>query len=142
VRLEYFIACESVSVDTDTNRLSILNVLEEFGTAAFPFRIRELIAAAGWLVGPDDVGKDFQVVLRISMPGSETREFPVSFSVQAGMRRHRLNLRILGIEALQKGEAHLELLLNAKHQASYTFTVREATAQEIAKSNVNKANGG
>jgi hypothetical protein len=133
VRLEYFIASESISVDTDTNRLSILNVLEEIGATEFPIRIRELVAIAGWLVDPDDIGKEFQGVLRLSMPGSEAREFPFNISLEDGMRRYRLNLRFLGIEVLQTGEARLELLLGAEHQASHTVTVREATEQELAK---------
>ena len=70
--LEYFLICESLSTDRETNRVSLFNVLEELQvlgkeeTSAQPVPFpRQLVAVSCWNREPGDENQDYQATLKI-----------------------------------------------------------------------------
>jgi hypothetical protein len=132
MHLEFFIVAQGVSVDQDTNQTSIFGVLEEVASPVFPHAIPFCVAVSLWNVSDADVGKDWQAALRIRFPDGNETSIPINFSVKDGTRRHRITQRMMGLPVPGTGDLEFELLLNGKHAATHTTTVRAPTAQELA----------
>jgi hypothetical protein len=122
--LEYFLVCESVSIDRNTNQLSVFSILEDVW-GSLPYHLSRLFAVSAWNIRPEERGKDYQVSLRIHCPGGEVLEDSEDFAVNfvAESCRHRLLQDIRGLEVKQPGELKFEVLLNGQHQATHTVTV-------------------
>ena len=73
-KLEYFLVSESVSVDQLTNRTSLFNILEEVRANKFPAVIPQVVVTSAWNreIGDEDI--DYQVKVRISLPGRRRAE--------------------------------------------------------------------
>ena len=127
-QLEYFIVSESISVDRDRNQVSIFNILEEVTVPkSGPAFIPHLVALGSWIPQPEEIGKDFQVMLNIVSPVAENLDKPLELSTnfRGTTRRHRVYNRILGFPLPQTGDVVFSLLLNGHHEASHTLTVRQ-----------------
>lgn len=121
-KLEYFLVCEGVSIDQESNRASLFNVLEEMSSKKFPATIVKIIAISAWNKEPEDEGIDYQVMLRVVVPGdSAPQEFPTNMLITKP--RHRLVTTIVGIRVPDPGDVVFEILLNGKHIASHTVSV-------------------
>ena len=129
-KLEYFLVAESVSVDRDTNRVSLFNIVEEV-SGSLPARIPALVVVSSWNVLPEDRKREFQVTLRISLPGGvelpKSEDFAVNFTAQRSRQRILQFVKELPLE--QPGDLKLEVLLNGKHAASHTVTVHTIPTQ-------------
>ena len=69
--LEYFVVAESVSIDRDTNRVSLFNVVEEIFTSVVPF---PFVAVSGWnLTADEQRGSELQAGVRITKPSAPAR---------------------------------------------------------------------
>lgn len=125
--LEYFLVAESVSTDKETNRISVFNVLEEIPRAGV---LPQCVATSCWRIEPEDEGKDFQVTLRIHMPGGDVPNEPgdigVNFAPEG--KRHRIQHFIAGFPFAKPGDWEFEVLLNGKHEARHVVTVHEGQA--------------
>jgi hypothetical protein len=110
--LEYFILCEGAALDQLRNRPSFFHVIEqEIVRQDFPWTIPQIIAFSSWLPGPEDAGRDFQVLLHVHVPGNETPGiFPKNFTQDR--RRTRLLQSLYNLRLPQPGELRFELLLN------------------------------
>jgi hypothetical protein len=127
-KLEYFLVCESVSTDRETNRVSLFNIIEEVQLSAAPgsgYIIAQFVAVACWNRMPADEGKDYQATLRIHSPGEESIDFPLNFQMERP--RHRLTFRFQGLPAVRPGDLRFELLVNGQHTADHIVTVHAAT---------------
>lgn len=139
-RLEYFLVCESTSIDVETNRISLFNVIEELHLApqGAPARqpaipVSQCVAVACWNQEPDDEEQDYQETVRICPPGQgQNRDFHVNFSMQGQGRRHRVTLRLQGIPQLEPGELRFELLLNGDYVASHTIDIHQPPGEPVA----------
>lgn len=143
-KLEYFLVCESVSTDRDTNRVSIFHVVEELrppkielpntgpktsSSAAlrpvpaseYGHILAQLVAVCCWYQTDDDADKDFQAMLRLRTPEGTTHDFPMNFTMNS--RRQRLLFHLQGIPPLMPGELAFEILLNGEHKAEHIVTV-------------------
>jgi hypothetical protein len=128
-KLEYFLVSESISVDRDQNSVSVFNIIEEITVAKTgPSVIPNLVALSSWIFDTKDVGQDFQVTLKVVLPGAvspeKTKEFPINFT--APKIRQRIYHRISGLPLHEAGDVVFELLLNGEHKASHTLTVRQS----------------
>jgi len=123
-RLEFFIVSESMSIDQFTNRLSLFNILEEVESPNFPFQL-SIIAVSLWMKEPGDDERDFQCILRVSMPNVPPREFTVNFRFIS--RRHRVIQNIQAIQLNEPGVLRFEVLLNGQHAASHEIDVSGIT---------------
>lgn len=125
-RLEYFLVCETVSTDRDTNQTTIVNVFEDVPTPGFPIIIPKctVIALFRWEAG--DEGRDFQAVVRVTPPGEGHRDFNVNFRPEPNTRRHRVMQRIMGLSLSRAGDLRFEILLNGEHKAEHVVTVLQS----------------
>lgn len=122
--LEYFLVAESYSVDRQTNRVSLFNVIETVLTPQFPFAILTMVAVTAWNAEEGDTGQDFQATLRITGP-VEGGEEQLNTNFTINTVRHRTFQNIQGLPIIGPGELRLEILLNDIHQASHTISVQQ-----------------
>ena len=124
-KLEYFLAALSISLDQTSNLVSLFHVLEQFACKTLPLALPNFVAASSWIFSEDELGKDFQVIIRIHYPpGQDPRQ---SEDQRINFTPDRVRFRTLfylnGIEVTTEGPLRLELLLDGKHQADHTITV-------------------
>lgn len=120
--LEYFVVTESVSIDRDTNRVSLFNVVEEVVASPVPLPV---VAVSGWnLSAEEQRGSDLQAGVRITKPGGQTLgPFPVNFTGRTF--RHRIVHRF-AVPFDEPGEWLFEILMNGRREASHRITVHPA----------------
>lgn len=144
-KLEYFLICESMCTDQETNRVSLFNVLEDLqvwppGTAPQqqPL-VPHFVAVSCWNREPGDEDKDFQAILRIHPPNGESKDFSLNFKMERP--RYRLSLRFQGMPKLDPGVLKFELLLNGQHVAWHTvnvFSAEPASSSEEGASSTDR----
>ncbi len=95
-KLEFFAVAESVSVDLNTNKVSLFEILESvpFNSQSGANVIPKCVAVSLWRSEDGDEGLDFQMILRIFRPGEDTSEFATNFSLSSA--RHRIYTTIVG----------------------------------------------
>ncbi len=133
-KLEYFLLCESVSVDQDTNRISLFNVLEDFQIASPDTNgktplcfLGQFVAVALFNREPDDDEKDFEACLRFNLPDDKHSEHRIAFRMDRN--RQRLLLRFVGMPPVDKdGVLRFELLLDGTRCASHTVHLSTDTS--------------
>lgn len=122
--LEYFLVCESVSVDQETNQISLFNVLEGAQGRSFPVHIIKLAAVSAWNREPGEEDTDHQVVLRVQVPGEEqVRDMRVN--IRLSQPRHRVIHRIENIRINQPGDLIFKILINEETRAHHVITISE-----------------
>jgi hypothetical protein len=123
-KLEYFLVSESLSVDQETNNVSVFSILEEL-SGPLPLAIPRLVAISSWNIEPDERDRDYQVALRIRLPSGEvmpeSKDFKVNFTTTR--MRHRIFQHVHGLRVNEAGELTLEVLLDGEHKASHTIAI-------------------
>ncbi len=125
-KLEYFLLCESVAVDQDTNRISLFNVLEDFQitppedpTKKPAYILSQFVAVALFNREPDDGDNEFEACLRINLPENQNTDNKITFRMERN--RQRLLMRFVGMPPVgNDGVLRFELLLNGNHCATHT----------------------
>src|SRR5262249_44936666 len=131
-RLEYFIVCESSSVDAETNSVSLFHVLEDIFPGRFPDSIPNIEAVSLWNVQPDEQDTDFPANLSIRLPGrGEPVRFPMNLT--KGWKRYRATIKVSGIPLLMPGELRFNVELNGEHSASHIVNVHGRPAMRPAE---------
>jgi len=133
-KLEYFLLCESVAVDQDTNRISLFNVLEDFQVAPAEdptkkpsYMLSQFVAVALFNRDAEDRDKEFEASLRIHLPGDQHREHKMSFRMERN--RQRVLMRFVGMPPVgQDGVLRFELLLDGTECASHTVHLNTETS--------------
>lgn len=120
-RLEFFAVSESMSVDQYTNRLSLFNILEEVRSPNFPFALTSATAVSLWTMEAGDDEREFQCMLRITMPDGPQHEFTSNF--RTSMRRHRVIQGFQGFLLNEPGMLRFEVLLNGRHEATHEVDI-------------------
>lgn len=126
-KLEYFLICESISTDRETNRVSLFNVLEDLRVASpeappeIQIPIVQFVAVSCWNREPGDENQDYQAIVKMHPPEGEPQEFSTNFLME--QPRHRLALRFQGMPRLDPGQLKFELLLNGTHVAWHTVNI-------------------
>jgi hypothetical protein len=127
--LEFFVVASSVSVDQRSNRLSILEVIDELLPVRFPARMPRVAAMTIWTLSEEDQGQDFQATLRVTSPGfDETPEFRQNFKGEGSA--YRMLFHLLNVPVFKAGKIVFEIKLNGEHKAGHE--IRVATADESA----------
>ena len=124
-KLEYFLVSESLSVDQETNLVSIFRILEEW-SGKLPVILPHLVATSSWLMEPDEKEKDFQATLRVRTHTGEVLPEPGDFNINFTTERdrHRIFHHIHNLRIEDPGPLVFEISLNGKRQASHTATIR------------------
>jgi hypothetical protein len=119
--MEFFLVSEEVSVDQQTNRLSLFNVLEQVRNTEFPFVLPSAAAVSLWVAEPGDDTQDFQCILRITLPDGSQHNFTSNFSFRTS--RHRVIQKIQGLTINGSGMLRFEVLLNGEYKARHEVDV-------------------
>jgi len=133
-KLEYFLVCESISVDRDTNRISLFNVIEEVHVAKTIDDVRgpalsNFVAVACWNRQEGDEGRDFQAMLRVYLPTPEDAddvepgELTMNFRTESPRQRLLMRVSAQTIPFVPRGKLRFELLLNGEHCAEHEVAV-------------------
>lgn len=124
--LEFFVVSSSVSIDQQTNRVSVFEIIEEVQARALPAILPQMVAVALFMMDDDEIGRDFQITVRIHPPsGASPPDARMNFT--AGSARHRITLRLQGLAFGEIGPWRVELLLNGDHSASHTIQVSQGS---------------
>jgi hypothetical protein len=127
-KLEYFLVCESVSVDRTTNAVSLFNIFEDVQLipAGIPApRITNMVAVCCWLKEEgDDPSTSHTATLRIHRCGAEPQDMTLDFTL-GDHRRYRHFFRFQGPFPSQPGEMRIELLLEDQHKADHIINILE-----------------
>lgn len=134
--LEFFLACESLSVDQQTNKLSLFNILEEGrvdqeGDGGF-FRVA---LASLWRFDKDELGETFEIQVIVEQPNGEEIETPV-MEFQPEQRTHRVFTRMSGLPLAGIGELEFNLFLNGDLQDTYRISVKTAQQEETVREDI------
>jgi len=127
--MEFFVVSEDLSVDQQTNRLSLFNVLEQIAGSDFPLVLQSAAAISCWVAEAGDEGRDFQCMLRVILPNARQYDFPSNF--RFGARRHRVIQRLQGFPIDEPGVLRFEVLLNGEHKASHEVDVSRINASDL-----------
>lgn len=130
--LEYFVVAESMSVDQQTNQVSVFNILEEVRTSNLPVVLPQVVCVCTLNLGANDMGMEHHAVLRVRTPRGEPREFAARF--KASHRRQRVFTRLLGLPLETIGELVFEISVGGLHLATHTVFVELATPQGSSQS--------
>ena len=117
--LEYFLVCESVSVDQRTNSASLFNILDEIRANDFPMSIPKAVVTSAWNYEDGDEDIDYQVKVHIFLPGEKMQK-PGPMNVRIEPNRHRLFLEIVNLRVQEPGELKFEIFINDEYVARYT----------------------
>jgi hypothetical protein len=132
--LEYFLLCESIAVDQDTNRISLFNVLEDFEITP-PNEAKErrtivlgqFVAVALFNRAQDDGENEFEACLKIHATGQAEKEHKIGFRMERN--RQRIIMRFIGMPPVgEDGVLRFELMLNGNHCATHTVHMKENTS--------------
>jgi hypothetical protein len=126
--LEYFLVAEDVSIDQVTNQLSLFNVFEGFRTPRFPLIVPKCAAVSLWRKEPADEGRDFQCVLRVTLPDGQNHQSESNFRMTN--ERQRIVTRLQGVPISMAGELRFELLLNGQHAASHLVIIEHQPPED------------
>ncbi|MEQ8857595.1 MAG: hypothetical protein RIC56_03015 [Pseudomonadales bacterium] len=125
-RIEFFVVADSVSVDQQTNTMSVFEVLEEIHVDNPKPRVLlgKCVAVALWIRGEDEEpGQDLQQKLTITQPNGESQSFQTNFSFNQSSDRHRILNRIQGLPVKGVGQLRFEIAINGVHAATHTVDV-------------------
>ncbi len=129
-KLEYFLLCESVSVDQETNRISLFNVLEDFqvtppqqtadSTAQAPqYILSQCVAVALFNRQSDDGDREFSASLRFNSMDTQQPVPELKFKMERN--RQRIIMRFVGMPPVgEDGVLRFELFLDGVSCASHT----------------------
>ena len=123
-KLEYFLVSESVSVDQQTNRASLFNILDEVRDNKFPTVIPQIVVTSAWNYEEGDEDIDYQVKVSISLPSEEEpKDVPVNIKIEKS--QHRLFLKLMNLQIEQPGELKFEVFINNEYAASHTVLIQK-----------------
>jgi len=129
VKLEYFIVSESYSIDHDSNKVSIFDILEEITVDEdkLPLRLPQACAVATWIVEEGDNKIEWQAKVRITNFEDKANDYTINLAFVEDALRHRIAFTIGHLPITKLGNMTVELLLNDKHQASHTISVKKVS---------------
>ncbi len=123
-KLEYFIVCESTSVDAENNRISLFHVLEDIFPDGFPYVLPRIEAVSLWNLDPQDADTDFQVTLEVYLPGNPAGVL-IPMNLSKGVRRCRAAVALMNIPLDRSGELRFEVKLNGLRGATHIVSVHD-----------------
>lgn len=123
-QLEFFVVCESVSVDKLSNQVSILGVIEDLTCESFPGGLQKCVAFSQWRKSPGDEEIDWQATIKVILPNGGETEVPVNFRFGSS-QKHRITQVLYGLALPCEGELKFQLFLNGSHIADHLAFVKK-----------------
>jgi hypothetical protein len=136
--LEFYLVSRDVSVDRDTNSLSILNVLEEVGLDEgeledqdHPALIPRLAVTSLWNFPPEERQAEYAVHTVVTLPSGEEIEIP-AVEIQPDSPKHRVFNRVQGLPVGEVGEILFTVFIDDEPRGTHTVHVQGAGEVEDA----------
>lgn len=142
----YIVCANSVTVDRESNFVSILNVIEKLdvtvqidktpdgGRPTSRFHITEAQAVAVWSKVPGDDGKEFESQFRITSPEGTVSESPiVPFEFEKGKLLHRFILKINVMPFHESGTLQIESAVRKKGTNTWQSQSYEIVIERTVK---------
>ena len=132
-RLEYFLVSESGSLDRNTGRVSVFNIIQEESPDQYPHVFPVMCMVACFIFSDEEVREktDYQVQFVFSIPGQqEDRAFPVNFVPDSAIRH--LFFQLASVPITQPGNITIRLTLNGEHQATHTIAAKQASQPDAS----------
>ncbi|MEZ6152334.1 MAG: hypothetical protein R3C09_19715 [Pirellulaceae bacterium] len=125
-KLEYFLLCESVSVDQETNRISLFNILEDFQLQAKGqppekphYILSQCVAVALFNREQEDGDREFTASLHFNSMEAGHPIPELKFKMERN--RQRIIMRFVGMPPVDdNGVLQFKLFLDGEHCASHT----------------------
>jgi hypothetical protein len=145
-KLEYFLLCESISVDQETNRVSLFNVLEDLHLAKPPtegeskpaFILNQFVAVAVFNRQPEDSDQEFEACLKYNLPDGAYKEHKLKFKMERN--RQRIVMRFVGMPPVGKdGLLSFDLSVNGNHSGTHTIQLFSEPEMEVGDGNPHRA---
>ena len=127
-KLEYFLLCKSISVDQETNRVSLFNVLEDLHLSKPPkegdskpaYILNQIVAVAVFNREPNDGDHDFEACLKYNLPDHTHKEHKLKFKMERN--RQRIVMRFVGMPPVAKdGLLSFDLSVDGVHAGIHTI---------------------
>jgi len=134
--LEFYLVSRDVSVDRDTNSLSLLNVLEEVDldedrlenedhTALIP----RLAVTSLWNFPLEEREDEYAVRTTITLPSGEKIEIP-AVEIRPDSPKHRVFNRVQGLPVREVGEMLFTVFIDDEPRGTHTVHVQPAEEAE------------
>lgn len=131
INLEYFIVCEDIIIDSETNAVSLVRVLEDYLPDSAQSIIPKLVAVASWRVDDSESVENHRAALIITPPGYQP--VPFETEISRGRSRFRTVFTVAHVPASKPGDLKIELQLDGEHNASHTVTIHPIGTGGIAR---------
>ncbi len=133
--LEFFVVAESFSIDRQSNRLSIFNIVETLAAEEFPVVLPSMVVITCLNLTDDELGEDFQVLLNVRSGGGDSPlggPFPTNFKARS--RRHRIIQSFQGVPFNDPGDIMFKQSLNGQHLATHLLEVKRSGPETTSPS--------
>ncbi len=131
-RLEYFLVAESISLDRESDSVSIFHVLNDVPVRSLPTRLPQLATVSAWISSDDEIREqaESQIRLEFTVPGIEE---PVAFrgNLTSQTRYQNYNFTFVDVPVPEAGEMIVAIFLNDERKASHTITIRKVDPGEL-----------
>jgi hypothetical protein len=112
-RLLLFVPSESVSIDQQTNRLSVFHVLEQINLPSFPATLRELYIVTLWQRNrSEDPSQNFFQTIDLRDPDGTALSEPRRVQFQLSKKRHRLVSIVNNLQIHRAGQHEMRLYIH------------------------------
>ncbi len=119
------LVAEGVVVDSETNLLSVFNVLEEITPFGYPFIFQRLATVSTTERDPEDPGLPPNCSIRFMLDDDTLLDTPANIDFQ-GRPRNRFKLTVGGLVVPHPGRLTITLVVNGGPLQSYVITIRPA----------------
>lgn len=123
-KLNHLLFAEGWSVDSDTNRLSVFNIIEGLFPRRFPARVNRLVGIAEVAFSEAELNQDYQVSLEVVRPGCEV-EKPFSANMRSEAAEHVAIMRLRNMPIAQHGNLLFRLRINGELLTERTLIVHD-----------------
>lgn len=121
IKLIYMLCAENVIVDTDTNNVSIINVLEEMIPSGLPFVIPHLVLVIQLERDKDDLA-EVSTTLKLAVNNEKIAEYPLQIDF-LDKKRSRAIVRINNIVIQTNGILAWTLIYETQILSEYKIIV-------------------
>jgi hypothetical protein len=128
MRLHYCLVAENAIVDQDSDRISLLNVIESVSEDRLPAWLPTMFVITTLWIEQGDHDQDWHLDSLIKVPGSGEKSFPANLSLgeQAVGNLHRVIQQVQLIELREPGSIEVSVKLNNAEISKHVIPVRAA----------------
>jgi hypothetical protein len=126
-KLRWFVACENVVIDQETDRVTTVGILDRITPVEFPALLVKVGMAGCWDCTGADPEQDYQVAISISPPGNKEAKIIRTNLKETKERTQQIMVLGIGFVPVEtSGEILIEVRLNDESIQVYKIDVLAA----------------